>query len=127
VTGAAAGSTAASGDLDGGLTTIRSRSIRLPEDPAAFGNLTLRYYLAHDARATTADYLRVLVEAEDGTRTVVLEELGGPEDDDAIWASASVSLADWAGQSIRLVLAARDGGSGNLVEAAVDDIRIRRP
>jgi hypothetical protein len=127
VTGAAAGSSASYGDVDGGITTVRSRSIRLPEDPAAFGNLTFRYYLAHDARATTSDYLRVLVEAEDGERTVVLEERGGPADDDAAWGSASVSLADWAGQSIRLVLAARDGGGGNLVEAAVDDIRIRQP
>jgi carboxypeptidase T len=127
VTGAAAGSTALSNDLDGGLTTIRSRTIRLPEDPAAFGSLTFRYYLAHDARATTADYLRVLVETENGARTVVFEERGGPEDDDAAWASASVSLAAWAGQSIRLVVAARDGGGGNLVEAALDDIRIRQP
>ncbi len=127
VTGAAAGSTATSNDLDGGLTTIRSRSIRLPDDPGAFGSLTFRYYLAHDVRATTADYLRVLVEAEDGRRTVVFQERGGPEDDDAVWASASVSLGDWAGQSIRLVVAARDGRGGNLVEAAVDDIRIRQP
>jgi predicted alpha/beta hydrolase len=109
------------------VTTIRSRAIRLPDDPAAFGNLTFRYYLAHDARATTADYLRVMVEADDGARTVVFEERGGPEDDDAVWARASVSLADWAGRSIRLVVAARDGGGGNLVEAALDDIRIRQP
>jgi hypothetical protein len=127
VTGAAAGSSASYGDVDGGITTIRSRTIRLPEDPAAFGSLTFRYYLAHDARATTADYVRVLIEAEDGARTMVFEELGGPEDDDAAWARASVSLADWAGQSIRLVVAARDGGGPNLVEAAVDDIRIRQP
>ncbi|MEW6225692.1 MAG: M14 family zinc carboxypeptidase [Chloroflexota bacterium] len=127
VTGAAAGRTAAYGDIDGGVTSIRSRRIALPADPAEFGNLTFRYYLAHRANATSDDWLRVIVEAEDGTQTVVAEVLGTPNDNDAAWASASVSLADWAGQAIRLIVAAQDGGSGSLVEAAVDDIRIRRP
>ena len=36
-------------------------------------------------------------------------------------------LAPWAGQTIRLVVAATDGGVDSLVEAAVDDIRIRQP
>ncbi len=127
VTGATAGRTAAYGDVDGGVTSIRSRRIALPADPAEYGNLTFRYYLAHRANATAADWLRVIVEAEDGTQTVVLEVLGTHNDVDAAWASASISLADWAGQAIRLIVAARDGGSGSLVEAAVDDIRIRRP
>ena len=54
-------------------------------------------------------------------------ESGAAEDDDAAWASASVSMAAWAGQTIRLVVAATDDGPDSLVEAAVDDIRIRLP
>ena len=127
VTGTAAGRSARYGDVDGGRTTIRSRAITLPADPAEFGNLTFRYYLAHRSNATSTDYFRMIVEAEDGTQTVVLQERGAPNDDDAAWASASVSVAAWAGQTIHLIVAANDGGRASLVEAAVDDVRIRLP
>lgn len=127
VTGTAAGSSASYGDVDGGRTTMRSRAITLPADPAAFGRLTFRYYLAHGSNATSTDYFRMIVEAEDGKQTVVLEERGAPNDDDAAWASASVSMAPWAGQRIHLIVAANDGGRASLIEAAVDDIRIRLP
>ena len=127
VTGTAAGTSANYGDVDGGRTTVRSRAITLPADPAAFGPLTFRYYLAHRSNATSADYFRMIVEAEDGTQTVVREERGAPNDDDAAWASASVSVAAWAGQTIHLIVAANDGGSASMVEAAVDDVRIRLP
>jgi hypothetical protein len=127
VTGAAAGTSAGANDLDGGVTTIRSRPITLPADPAGFGDLSFRYSFAHSATSSTSDWLRMIVEAEDGTQTVVFEELGGPQDDDAAWVYFDTSIADWAGQRIRLIVEARDGGSGNLVEAMVDDIRIRRP
>jgi murein tripeptide amidase MpaA len=127
VTGAAAGSSPGANDVDGGLTTIRSRPIRLPDDPADFGPLTFRWAFAHSVSATDHDYLRVLVVGEEGEPAVVFERRGAPADRDAAWASASVSLADWAGQRIRLIVAARDGGGGNLLEAAVDEIRIRQP
>ncbi|MFH1474743.1 MAG: M14 family metallopeptidase [Chloroflexota bacterium] len=124
VTGKTAGATAVSNDLDGGVTTIRSTSIALPE---TVGRLTFRYYLAHSAASSPADWLRVWVEGADGTRTLVLEERGAANDDDAAWALASVPMAPWAGQVVRIVIGAADGGPGNLVEAAVDDVRIRRP
>lgn len=124
VTGHLAGSGYSANDVDRGVTTIRSTAIALP-DPV--GRLTFRYYLAHDARGSADDWLRVWVEAEDGTRTQVFQEVAAANDDDASWASASVSLAAWAGQTIRIVIGARDGGRGSLVEAAIDDLRIRRP
>jgi carboxypeptidase T len=127
VTGGAAGASATTYDLDGGTTTIRSRPIRLPASATAFGAFTFRYYLAHGSNASSDDALRVLVEAEDGTRTVVFQELGAANDDDAAWAIASKSVAAWAGQTIHIVVEATDGGGESLVEAAVDDIRIRRP
>jgi hypothetical protein len=106
---------------------MRSRPINLPSDPADFGKLTFRYYLAHSASSTPDDSFRMIVEAEDGTPTVVFQELGGPQDDDAAWAYKSLSLADWAGQRIRLIVEATDAANPNLLEAGVDDIRIRRP
>ena len=127
VTDGAAGADATARDVDGGTTSIRSRPVALPADPAAFGSLTFRYYLAHDAASGPEDGFRVLVETEDGTQTEVFAESGAADDDDAAWASGSASLAAWAGQTIRLVLTATDDGPDSLVEAAVDDIRIRLP
>ncbi len=124
VTGKAAGSSADANDLDGGVTTIRSTRIAL-SDPV--GRLTFRYYLAHGARSSADDWLRVWVEAEDGTRTLVLDERGAANDDDATWAAASIPMTPWAGQGVRIVIGAADGGRASLVEAAVDDLRIWRP
>ena len=124
VTGKAAGSSAGANDLDGGVTTIRSKPVDIPATP---GRLTFRYYLAHSAASSADDWLKVWVETGDGTRSLVFQELGSANDDDAAWASASVSMAPFAGQTVRLVIGAADGGTGNLVEAGVDDVRIRRP
>ena len=127
VTGKAAGSSANANDLDGGTSTMRSRPIRLPASASSYGPLSFRYYLAHGSNASAADSLRVIVEAEDGTPTVVFQELGAGNDDDAAWSDATRSLAAWAGQTIRIVVEATDGATDSLVEAAIDDLRIRRP
>ena len=127
MTGAAAGSSAGANDVDGGTTTIRSRAIRLPADPAASGTSPSAGSSPTVPTSSADDALRVLVEAEDGTQTVVFEAAGRPVNVNGSWRTASVPLDAWAGQTIRLVVAATDGGNGNLVEAAVDDIRIRRP
>ena len=122
VTGAAAGGAAGNGDLDG-ITTIRSAPI---EVPAAAGPLSFRFYLAHAADASPDDWLRAWVEAADGTRTLVFEELGAAEQDAAAWAPARIAMDPWAGQTVHIVLGAADGGADSLVEAAVDDVRIER-
>jgi hypothetical protein len=126
VTGAAAGASATANDLDGGVTTLRSAAIQLPNDPANIGPLTFRYVFAHDARSTSADRLRLLIEKEDGTRTPLWSVEGDGRDRDAAWRLAWLYVDAYAGQKIRLVFQATDGGPGNLVEAELDDIRIRR-
>ncbi len=127
VTGAAAGTRAGANDVDGGNTTIRSHAIPLPADPAAIGGLTFSWTFAHNVKASADDALRVIVEAEDGTPTTVFEVLGSSVTRTATWRSATVDIDAWAGQTIRLVIEAVDDGRGNLVEAAIDDLRIRRP
>jgi carboxypeptidase T len=124
VTGAAAGSTASANDLDGGPTTIRSPAITLPNP---VGNLTFRYYLAHGSNSTASDLFQAFVEREDGTRTLVRQELGSPTVDKPAWAAASIPMTPWAGQTVRIVFVAQDRGTGSTVEAAVDDVRITRP
>ena len=91
------------------------------------GRLTFRYYLAHASTASSADSFQVFVEEGDGTRTLVRAETGAANTDRAAWASASIALTPWAGQTIRIVFVATDGGPDSLVEAAVDDVRVTRP
>jgi carboxypeptidase T len=126
-TGLAAGSSANANDVDGGTTSVTSTAVTLPADPAHVGPLTFRYVFAHDARSTSADSLQVLVQTQDGTRTPVFTVKGSAANRNAAWASGWVSIAQFAGQTIRIVVAATDGGPDGLVEAAVDDLRIRRP
>lgn len=125
VTGAAAGASAGANDLDGGTTSVTSPAIALPATPGQ--RLTMRYVFAHSAAGGPSDWFRVEVLDAGGSPTTVLHIPGAARDRDAAWASLSTSLDAWAGQTIRVRLSARDGGPGNLVEAAVDDVRITRP
>ncbi len=124
VTGATTGSSVNSNDIDGGPTTVRSPAIQLP---STVGNLVFRYYLAHASNSTSSDVFRAYVETEDGTRTVVLEEVGAANTDKPAWTLATVPMTPWAGQKVRIVFLAQDRGAGSTVEAAVDDVRITRP
>jgi hypothetical protein len=124
VTGGSAGSTSSANDVDGGSTSIRSAPIPLP-DPV--GRLTFRFYFAHGSNSSSADRFEAFVEQEDGTRVRVRGETGAANIDRPSWTSASISLAPWAGQTVRIVFMATDAGAGSIVEAAVDDVRITRP
>jgi carboxypeptidase T len=125
VTGAAAGSSAGANDLDGGTTTILSPPISLPATTGQ--RLTLRYTFAHSAASSSADWLRVEVVRSDGSASRVLDVVGAARDRDAVWERAYASMDAWAGTTIRIRISARDGSPGNLVEAAVDDVRVTRP
>jgi carboxypeptidase T len=127
ITGLPAGSSATAYDLDS-RSSIASREIVLPEDPAAYGPLTFSWYLAHSAGSTSADYFRLYVlDVATGARTKVFEKLGRAADVDAVWRAASASLSPFAGQTVRLLFMAADNGNHNLVEAGIDDVRIQRP
>jgi len=120
VTGRLAGLGAGDHDVDGGVTSIRSPAISLP----ATGNLSLSfsYYLAHGGNSSSADFLRVRVVG--ATTSTVFEELGAANDDDAAWASTTVSLNAFAGQTVRIVVEAADASTASLVEAAIDDVKV---
>jgi murein tripeptide amidase MpaA len=121
VTGAAAGASAGDFDVDGGITTITSPAITL----SGFNNYALQFsqYLAHGSNSSSADYLRVGVQA--GTTTTwVWTRTGAATNLNGAWGTGSASLTAWAGQSIRLVVQAADASTASLVEAGVDDVRI---
>jgi carboxypeptidase T len=122
VTGRLAGSSSGANDLDGGLTSIQSPAIVLPASGTI--TLTFRYYLAHGSNSSSADFLRVRVA---GTAiATVFQELGAANDDDGVWATATIDLSAFAGQTVTILIEAADAGPASLVEAAVDDVRIVR-
>jgi aminopeptidase S len=81
--------------------------------------------MAHLNNSSSADFFRVRIVTASGT-TLVFEELGAADDDDAAWATATVNLSQFAGQQIRILIEAADAATGSLVEAGVDDVRITR-
>src|SRR6185295_8730646 len=120
VTGRLAGASAGDNDIDGGATSIQSPAIVLPST----GTLTLSfsYYLAHGTNSSSADFLRVQVVGT--TTSTVLQELGSTANDDAAWATSSVNISSFAGQTVRILVSAADASTASLVEAAVDDVKI---
>ncbi|MFZ9278572.1 MAG: M14 family metallopeptidase [Candidatus Limnocylindrus sp.] len=122
VTGAAAGRTANSNDLDG-ITTARSPEITLGADP---GELAFGLAFSYGSSATTADWFRVWVEAADGTRTLLYQKLAASRTRWATYATVRRSLAAWANQTVRIVIGAGDVGRDSLLEVAVDDVRVER-
>jgi hypothetical protein len=120
VTGASAGASAGVNDIDGGTTSIQSPAIALP----ATGTLTLsfRFYFAHGTNSSTADFFRVSIVGS--TTTQVFQVLGSTADVDAAFALQSVNISSFAGQTVRILIAAADASTASLVEAAVDDVTI---
>ncbi len=106
------------------MTTVRSAPVVLPDE---VGSLTFRFYLAHSGNASSNDFFRAFVEDEAGVRTLVRQELGAANIDLPSWATASIPMTPWAGQTVRIVFQAADRGGASTIEAAVDDVRITRP
>ena len=77
--------------------------------------------MAHGSNSSSADYLRLRIGG-----TTVFQELGAANNDNAAWATTSVNLSAYAGQTIQLVVEAADLSTASLVEAAVDDVRVTR-
>jgi hypothetical protein len=121
VTARLAGSSAGANDIDGGTTSIRSPSVTMPSS----GTLTLSFswYLGHGSNASSADFFRVTV-IHNGTATVVFTQNGAATDRDAAWATASVDISAYTGQSVQILFEAADASTASLVEAGVDDVRI---
>jgi carboxypeptidase T len=122
VTEATAGASAGANDVDGGVTSIRSPAITLPST----GTLTLsaQWYLAHLNNASSADFFRISI-VSGTTTTQVFQQLGAATNRAGAWsATPSINLSSFRGQSVRILVEAADAGTGSLLEAGVDDVRI---
>lgn len=124
VTGASSGSRVGSNDIDGGITSIRSVPFNLPATTGY--RIKLDYYLAHLSNTQSDDFLRISALRDNGSKTTLLEVTGRAENRDAQWKSLDKNISELAGTNIRLLIEAADGGTGSIVEAAVDNIRIER-
>ncbi|HZJ66961.1 MAG TPA: PKD domain-containing protein [Kofleriaceae bacterium] len=122
VTGALAGGNAGVNDVDGGVTSIQSPVIAIPEGGTV--TLSLSYYFAHLDNATAADFFRVSVVG--ATTATLIEEVGNGANQDAAFIRRAVDISAFAGQSVRILIEAADLETGSLVEAAVDDVVIEQ-
>ncbi|MBT2207819.1 M28 family peptidase [Actinomadura sp. NEAU-AAG7] len=122
VTGAQAGTDAGSNDLDGGTTSAQSGPIALP---AGAKTLSFAWNFAHLNNSGADDYLRVRVVGPNGSATV-LDQTGAAANRAGSWQTQTADVSAYAGQSVRIVVEAADNGSGSLVEAGLDDIKITK-
>jgi carboxypeptidase T len=118
VTGAAGGK-ANSNDVDGGVTSVRSPALKLGGGSSSGWRLDFNYTFAHNRKASSADYLRVLVNGD-----VVFSQAGFAGNRNAVWTPASINLDAYAGQTVRITIEAADNGPDSVVEAAVDDVSV---
>ena len=122
VTGALAGASAATNDLDGGVTTIQSPAITLPTNLTM--TATFSYYFAHRSNSSSADFLEVAIVGPTSTQVLLLET-GAADNDDAAWQAFSGQInAAFVGQTVVVRVRASDAPSASLVEAALDDFVI---
>jgi len=124
VTGAAAGASAGEFDVDSGTTTIQSPGIALPAGGASL-TLNFSWYLAHLSNATSADFFRVSI-VSGGSATQVFNFAGSAVNRAGAWATASVSILGFAGQTINIRIQAADASTASLIEAGVDNVTIVR-
>jgi len=123
ITGLAAGATNGANDVDGGQTSIESPAIALPTGRPL--TLSFGLYFAHNATANSADYFRVRVRGENGVVQTVWARGGTASNVAGVWATRTVSLDAWAGQTIHIRIDAADAVDvGSLVEAGVDNVAI---
>jgi aminopeptidase S len=119
VSGALAGAGANANDLDG-TTTAESPPIDLG---SGSWTVKFRFAFAHDAASSADDRLRLSV-VQGGSATPMWTASGKPSERNATWTTKTFSLSAYAGQTIRLRFIAVDGAADNLVEAAIDNVRV---
>jgi glucose/arabinose dehydrogenase len=118
-----AGPTNDSNDVDNGLTSIQSAPLALPSTNRPI-TLSFGLYFSHNANASSADLFRVRVVGENGVPQTVWARPGVPSNVPGAWATRTVSLDAWSGQTIQIRIEAYDGGPGSIIEAGLDNLAI---
>ena len=115
------GGAAGAADVDGGVTTLLSPVMNAsnPESSIAYR----RWYSNNLGGAPNADSMPVSISNNGGSTWVLLENV---TENAGAWVEKSFRVADFVTPSanVRLKFEARDLGTGSLVEAGVDFVRI---
>ena len=112
-------------DVDGGTTTIRSPRFRAPSSKAA--SVRLDYWVGLSAAAGPDDGLRIHLVDDDGTRVATLLAISGDGDGRAPrWKKLKAAIpVEQRGAWLAIELEAIDGGADAVVEAGIDQVRVR--
>ena len=115
------GGAAGAADVDGGVTTLVSPAMNAshPESRIAYR----RWYSNNLGGAPNADSMPVSISGNGGASWVLLENV---TENAGAWVERSFRVADFVtpGANVRLRFEARDLGTGSLVEAGVDFVRV---
>lgn len=115
-------------DIDDGVVVARSGAYDLTGRPEARVRVT-RWYANRDIGEDVGDFYRLEIREDAAAPDVLLEELG-TDVSAARWATVSFRVADFVapGAAVELKVSAADGAAtGNIVEAAIDEIAFWEP
>jgi choice-of-anchor B domain-containing protein len=129
VTGASAGTSVGSFDVDGGKTTLVSPTFNLAGQNSARVSYW-RWYSNNQGGAPNADVFTVDISNNNGTSWTNLETVG-PAGIEASggWFFREFTVSNFVTptSTVRLRFVADDSGTGSVVEAAIDDFQISTP
>jgi hypothetical protein len=111
-------------DVDGGTVAVVSPPVTL--QPGGRHWIRFTSLLAHDGRASGRDSLRVSAITAGGEPVLLHHRRAGRGSAAAAWVPVIVSLDDLSGETVRILVEATDAGSDDLLEAAIDDLRVSR-
>lgn len=119
------GNSAGDSDVDGGNTILISPTFDLS---GGEGQIHYAFWYSNDfGNAPSSDTFKVFISNNNGASWTLLENIGPVEEasggwyEHTLWASDYIALTD----QMKLNFNASDLGDGSVVEAAVDDIRIK--
>ncbi len=115
-------------DIDGGQVVARSGAYDLTGHPEARVRIH-RWFANRDLGEDAGDFFRLEIRESAASPDVLLEEMGTNESA-ARWTAVSFRVADHVvpGPGVELKVTAADGNAtGNLVEAAIDEIEFWEP
>jgi hypothetical protein len=121
-----AGGTLGEADVDGGFTTLTSPTINASAGDAYISYY--RWYSNSQGGAPNADTFRVQISNNNGASWVALETVGptGAEVNGG-WYLKEFRVADFVTPTaqVKIRFIADDAGTGSLIEAAVDEVRLK--
>ena len=124
VTGASAGTSIGSFDIDGGITTLTSPVFDATESGGQDAYLIYeRWYSNNLGASPNEDSMLIEVSSNGGSSWTLLEEVS---ENLGAWTEKSFRIADYVTptSNFRVRFIARDLGDGSVVEAAIDDVRV---